>query len=264
MSESNLLNEIEEEALRGDVLTALRLCLRLGGETRSGTLREWAARELKGYEHDAVPDYRLVQAPLFIDSISGNNWFKGQQITPSFLSEVVRPTFPSQMSLIQPLSEIVTMSETEDSVHLTPAVSGEILGIGNSELSDFQQIIALYWKVSPATLQAIPDTVRTTIVELIAELRPGMDSSDALPNQAQTDRAVSVAIHGDGHRVVVNTATGDGMALYVVEEDELGPGSTVEFDFTFPSEAIGADLEFACYLEGHYEAGMHTGITVEG
>lgn len=39
MSEGNLLNEIEEEALRGDVLTALRLCLRLGGKTNSEALR---------------------------------------------------------------------------------------------------------------------------------------------------------------------------------------------------------------------------------
>lgn len=55
----------------------------------------------------------------------------------------------------------------------------------------------------------------------------------------------------------------DEMALYVVEEDDLEPGDTVEFDFTFPDDAVGTDLEFACHIAGHYEAGMHLPITVE-
>lgn len=55
----------------------------------------------------------------------------------------------------------------------------------------------------------------------------------------------------------------DDMALYVAEEDELPPNSTYEFDFTFPADSVGTDLEFACHIEGHYEAGMHLGITVE-
>ncbi|MGD2100932.1 MAG: hypothetical protein PVG83_01735 [Acidimicrobiia bacterium] len=55
----------------------------------------------------------------------------------------------------------------------------------------------------------------------------------------------------------------DEIALYVVEEDDLEPGETFSFDFTFPEDAVGADLEFACHIAGHYEAGMHLAITVE-
>ena len=55
----------------------------------------------------------------------------------------------------------------------------------------------------------------------------------------------------------------DELALYVIEEDELEPGDTVEFDFTFPDDSAGADLEFACHISGHYEAGMHLPITVQ-
>lgn len=55
----------------------------------------------------------------------------------------------------------------------------------------------------------------------------------------------------------------DDLALYVVEEDDLEAGDTVEFDFTFPEDAVGADLEFACHIAGHYEAGMRLPITVE-
>lgn len=55
----------------------------------------------------------------------------------------------------------------------------------------------------------------------------------------------------------------DEMALYVIEEDDLEPGATVEFDFTFPDDAVGTDLEFACHISGHYEAGMHLPIAVQ-
>lgn len=55
----------------------------------------------------------------------------------------------------------------------------------------------------------------------------------------------------------------DEMALYVVEEDDLEAGDIVEFDFTFPDDAVGTALEFACHIAGHYEAGMHLPITVE-
>ena len=47
-----------------------------------------------------------------------------------------------------------------------------------------------------------------------------------------------------------------------VEEDELPAGATVTVDVTFPDHADEA-LEFACHVEGHYEAGMHSQITLK-
>lgn len=55
----------------------------------------------------------------------------------------------------------------------------------------------------------------------------------------------------------------DELALFVVEEDDLEPGATFEFDYTFPAESVGMPLEFACHIPGHYEAGMHLPITIE-
>ena len=55
----------------------------------------------------------------------------------------------------------------------------------------------------------------------------------------------------------------DELALFVVEEDDLEPGATFEFDYTFPADSVGMPLEFACHIPGHYEAGMHLAITVE-
>jgi len=49
-------------------------------------------------------------------------------------------------------------------------------------------------------------------------------------------------------------------ALIKVADTDLQPGKTVTRDFTF-TQAGG--LEFACHVAGHYEAGMHTSITVK-
>ncbi|HSM70136.1 MAG TPA: cupredoxin domain-containing protein [Anaerolineales bacterium] len=48
-----------------------------------------------------------------------------------------------------------------------------------------------------------------------------------------------------------------------VEEDELPQGATVRVEVTFPSPAPDEPLEFACHIEGHYEAGMKAPITVK-
>ena len=47
-----------------------------------------------------------------------------------------------------------------------------------------------------------------------------------------------------------------------VEEDELQPGATVTVDATFLDHVDG-ELEFACHLEGHYEAGMRSPISMK-
>ena len=53
----------------------------------------------------------------------------------------------------------------------------------------------------------------------------------------------------------------DKMALASI--DNIGPGETKTLDYTFPSSAVGSHPEFACYLPGHYEAGMKLDVTVK-
>ena len=55
----------------------------------------------------------------------------------------------------------------------------------------------------------------------------------------------------------------DKMALAMIEEDELTPGATQTFDYTFTEPAPAGTLEFACHVEGHYVAGMKLPITVK-
>ena len=54
----------------------------------------------------------------------------------------------------------------------------------------------------------------------------------------------------------------DKMALANIESDDLPVGGTASFDYTFTEPAAAGELEFACHLAGHYEAGMKLPIMV--
>ena len=57
-------------------------------------------------------------------------------------------------------------------------------------------------------------------------------------------------------RMVMDMAEMDKMALAMIETDELMPGKTQTFDYTFAKPAPSGSLEFACHTPGHYEQGM--------
>jgi uncharacterized cupredoxin-like copper-binding protein len=51
--------------------------------------------------------------------------------------------------------------------------------------------------------------------------------------------------------------------LAYVDQSQLQPGQTATLDYTFTQAYPAGQLEFACHLPGHYDAGMHLGITVK-
>jgi mono/diheme cytochrome c family protein/uncharacterized cupredoxin-like copper-binding protein len=60
----------------------------------------------------------------------------------------------------------------------------------------------------------------------------------------------------------VDMETMDELALVVIEPEDLAAGAEASADYTFTEEDVGQQLEMACHVEGHYEAGMHLPITV--
>ena len=55
----------------------------------------------------------------------------------------------------------------------------------------------------------------------------------------------------------------DNTALAMIPAEDLTPGATRSFDFTFTEPASAGNLEFACHTPGHYEANMRLPIKVE-
>ncbi len=58
-------------------------------------------------------------------------------------------------------------------------------------------------------------------------------------------------------------ATAKSEALAGLGSDVLTAGATQSFDYTFTKAYPAGTYEFACHLPGHYESGMHVGITVQ-
>lgn len=54
----------------------------------------------------------------------------------------------------------------------------------------------------------------------------------------------------------------DKMALMMIPIEQLPVGATAKADYTFASVPEG-NLEFVCMTPGHFEAGMHSPITVK-
>jgi uncharacterized cupredoxin-like copper-binding protein len=51
-------------------------------------------------------------------------------------------------------------------------------------------------------------------------------------------------------------------ALLDVTKDQLPGGANLTVNYTFPASAAGAQLEFSCLIQMHYEDGMRLAITV--
>ena len=114
----------------------------------------------------------------------------------------------------------------EDSIRLSPPLAQELLALMNNDLSKREQrswgggfdlppsqvIERVYWQVGLSFFVAILDTVRTTLVELVAEMRAGTPSGEALPTHDVAEQAVDIAINGNRNRVVINQVAPSGTA----------------------------------------------------
>ncbi len=228
-----LLNDIESGALdpESDLPTLLRKCISLGGVTGSEGLRTWATLELKGYEgEDLLPVYRKVTAPLVLDGVAGFNRVSGQAVPANMIPDFAREAITTTVSFPQPISEIADLlssarSRGESSVNLGPPGGQELVALINADLASAdprllsgtrlppsQIVERIYWTVSLAPISRILDVVRTTLVELVAEMRAGTPTGEDLPSREIAEQAVEIAIHGKGNRIVVNQVAPLGQA----------------------------------------------------
>jgi len=207
-----------------DLPTLLRKCISLGGVTGSARLREWATKELKGYgADDTLPPYRATKSLLYMDAAIPGGRVAGQQAPLTLIPDVARPSIQGDIQLPQPIAEIGDLVSSarqkgEDSIRLSPPLAQELLALMNNDLSKREQrswgggldlppsqvIERVYWKVGLSFFVAILDTVRTTLVELVAEMRAGTPSGEALPTHDVAEQAVDIAINGNRNRVVIN------------------------------------------------------------
>ncbi|WP_157995700.1 AbiTii domain-containing protein [Thermomonospora amylolytica] len=205
----DLLEEIERDALDSTVPIAdvLRKCIVLGRYTDSTALRDWARRELRGYESETdLPAYRKVNAPICLDAIVGLNHVRGQQISPRALPEAAQEAGISErVPLLTSISEIASLANADGSPSVSISLPGAstLVALMNHEMEDeFQQILSLYWRVNRNTLKGLVDQVRSALVELVTEVINELPPGERTPAKTATDQALNVAVYGGKRNTV--------------------------------------------------------------
>lgn len=204
----SLLDKIESEALDGDVVKALRLCIKLGGHSRSSELRRWASLELQGYgAEDDLPGYRRINAPLCVDGLTRAGMFKGQQISTFDLPDFARDTISDEVELSHSIPELRDMVRSGDRegqpVRLGPPRGAELVTLMNQSGRYSASLNALYWQVSTVSIKGVIERVRTGLMELVSVMRSGMESGQDLPTPDVASNALNVVVQGSRNSVTL-------------------------------------------------------------
>lgn len=158
--EASLIDQIERDALDDSVpvATALRKCVVLGGQSNSENLRDWAVRELQGYQgEDDLPGYRVVAAPLRIDGKAGNYQFERQQFPPSALPDFAQEHIKEEVELRHGAGVIEALLGQAE-IKLSPVMGADLVRLMNADNGDpYRQIESLYWDISHATIRGVLD-----------------------------------------------------------------------------------------------------------
>lgn len=192
---SSLLTDLRERVIdEAEPLPGLlRKCLMLGAQTGSQSLREWARFELNGYPDDVdAPAYRSIHAGMLMSSISGNTVVSRQPVSWYDFPDDVREVLPELLTLKGPLAEIEEMA-TREAFHYGTGPLSAAQMVFNAILPPHQQITSLMYAVPGPTLRGIVDRIRTSLVELVADLTADTPL-DQLPSSATIDAAVKTHV----------------------------------------------------------------------
>lgn len=81
-----------------------------------------------------------------------------------------------------------------------------------------------------------------------------------ITNTSKTPHELAIAPASMGH--MMDEAAMHTASLVHVDADQLPTGAPQTVIYTFATPAVAGELEFACHIVGHYDAGMHMPITV--
>jgi uncharacterized cupredoxin-like copper-binding protein len=95
----------------------------------------------------------------------------------------------------------------------------------------------------------------------VTNFAPGTTYHFVVTNNGQTAHEFMIMPRSEGNMSGMPMGNMDKMALASI--DSINPGETKTLDYTFPTSAGNSQPEFACYLPGHYEAGMKLGVMIK-
>ena len=126
-------------------------------------------------------------------------------------------------------------------------------------------LLAVLTACGGSTAPSGPRAVQVTLSEFkiassVTTFAPGTSYHFVVTNQGQVAHEFMIMPMGMTMEHLSMDAMHQ-MALYMF--DNVAPGETKTFDYTFKPSMVGQHFEFACHLPGHYEAGMRLPIIVK-
>ncbi len=97
------------------------------------------------------------------------------------------------------------------------------------------------------------------IVSSVTTFSPGTPYHFVVTNDGKTAHEFMILPKSEGN---MEMGMGDMHKISLALIDMIDPGQTKTLDYTFPSSTVGSHPEFACYMPGHYDAGMKEKVTV--
>lgn len=172
----------------------LRKCVALGGRAGSEQLRDWARQELDGYAgQEQLPRYRTVPATIAVDGTNIGWQITGEQISTMQLPEFARDVIKQEAPLPHRVAELEHMAARDETVRLQHPGMPDLVSYLNSTAEYGTTIRAMYWQVAPTSIRGVLDSIRTTLVALVAEMRAvGVEE---MPSAEAANQAVNVVIH---------------------------------------------------------------------
>jgi len=208
---TTILDRIEATALNGDVIRALRLCLSLGGHTDSPELRDWAMRELHGYDGvPNLPDYRRIRGPLCADTITATSQVRGQRISPHQLPDFAQEHISEEIEIRDSVPALQNMADsaerTNETIRVSPHGAAEIVNYMSTQLPG-TRVMRLYWNLNASAIRAITERVCTDVIAMVNEIKAGIEPGQEFPSRDLVTQAIDVVINGNHSRVIVKDVT---------------------------------------------------------
>jgi hypothetical protein len=207
---SDLLAQIATDVAgnKRPLSSLLQTCIVLGGSAGSEKMRDWARRELDGYDGsaDSVPDYRHVHAVLMA-VITNNAGYNGitqriqEDVFPRQIRDLLRETvgdiedvpLPYGIGMLEGLA-----SQGTDAHHLSPPWSSVMADTLNRyNMAPNSRVAQVYWSVSNAAISSVLVRVRASLADTVAELNtmPPQDQDD-IPDRQATAQEINLMVTG--------------------------------------------------------------------
>ncbi|WP_126316629.1 AbiTii domain-containing protein [Mycolicibacterium aurum] len=208
MADADILKNLRDQVLDESepLVGLLRKCIALGALTGSEELRAWATSELKGYADDSpLPEYRYLDAPLFVNRSAGPLRMTGEAISPYQIPSDLRQHIPEHIGFRQPVEELSRLVSSEkDSIKMSRDGFSIICAEWTKTLDMFMSVDAMYYSVSGSAIAGMIDMIRTTLLEIVIDMTKD-DPLDTLPSRAKVDSVVQVHVSsGDKYEVNVS------------------------------------------------------------